>query len=325
MNEKCHQREIWITWEYQRRNVGISNYFNMELYEIVYDHKNIFYRYLLCIYKTLNLLSKKPKLVCVQNPSMVLSLIAIFIKPLYKYRLVVDTHNSGIFPKTKFKKICNVIFKYIQKKSDLTIVTNYYLENIVNQNGGNAKVLPDKIPSFVDTAALNLKLPIGKIVVFICTFDIDEPYDEVIKSARYIEKSVKIIITGNYIGKVNTNQISRNVFLTGYLQENLYWLLLKKADIVMDLTTRDHCLVCGAYEALSVNKPLILSNTQVNRNFFYKGCVYVDSDHQSIAKGIKRALTIQDKLEQDIFHLKKDLLWKWEEQATYVKKVIDNL
>ena len=42
------------------------------------------------------LLAKRPQILVVQNPSAFLTILAIILKPLLRYFLVVDAHNAGV-------------------------------------------------------------------------------------------------------------------------------------------------------------------------------------------------------------------------------------
>jgi glycosyltransferase involved in cell wall biosynthesis len=48
--------------------------------------------------------------------------------------------------------------------------------------------------------------------------------------------------------------------------------------------------VCGAYEAISAGKPLVLSNTKALRNYFGDFATYVNNDASSICAGIETIL-----------------------------------
>src|SRR5262245_25632217 len=95
--EKRSQR-IWITWETQRRNRTLSEKVDAELYEIdIHAHRLL--RYPLSLIKTLAiLLRRRPRLLFVQNPSLVLALFAVIYGRVFCKLVVVDAHNAGLFP-----------------------------------------------------------------------------------------------------------------------------------------------------------------------------------------------------------------------------------
>lgn len=114
-------------------------------------------------------------------------------------------------------------------------------------------------------------------------------------------------MTGKYEGKISKNTVPSNVKLLGYLDDEKYWSLLASADVIMDLTKREKCLVCGAYEGLAVGKPLILSNTKTIMDYFSKGCIYVQQNPSDIAEGIKEFIKRKEILKKQIIELRNKL------------------
>jgi len=311
---------VWITWEKQRRNHGISSAIKAELVELISTKKRLI-RYVELTLKTIDVIrAKKPDVVIAQNPSIVLAFIIVIMKRIFNFKAVIDAHNSGIYPREGNFVLLNFIAKYLQKNADVTIVTNHNLLDHVIENGGNGFILPDKIPT---PKPQKIHLEGLRKIVFICTFSSDEPYLAVIEAGKLLTNEFIIYITGNYHGKLNPNIIiPKQIKLTGYLPENEYWNLLYSADVIMDLTTRENCLVCGAYEGLSLEKPLILSNTNINKEYFNLGCIYVDSDSNSIFKGIVESSEKIDLNIQNIKLLKNKLEQSWNVQ---IRNLLDQI
>jgi hypothetical protein len=111
------------------------------------------------------------------------------------------------------------VYRFIQRRSDLTIVTNKNLAAEVRRNGGNPIVLEDRVPKFDRFSRIPLE---GKFnVVFICTFEKDEPYQEVVQSAHLLDPHVFIYVTGRH-EKVASELVAAapsNVIFTGFLSE----------------------------------------------------------------------------------------------------------
>ncbi len=303
---------IWISWEFQRRNYGISSALGFDFHEINIKRSRLI-RYYLSTIKTWSVISTNtPDIIVAQNPSIILAILVVLLQKFYHYRVIIDAHNSGIYPREGKSYALLHITKWLQKKSDLTLVTNSEMQAVVESNGGNAYILPDKIP-IVPTHPTT-PLSRSKSVALICTFSIDEPYQHVIKAANLINSDICIYITGKHTGKVDLKNLPCNIKLLGFISENDYWALLQSSDIIMDLTLREGCLVCGAYEALAVNKPLILSNTKVTKRYFSDGCVYVDPTPESIANGIIYALNNLAQLKKGISRLKSNLYDDWDDR-----------
>jgi glycosyltransferase involved in cell wall biosynthesis len=149
--------------------------------------------------------------------------------------------------------------------------------------------------------------------VYICSFEKDEPYQEVIEAARLLDPSIYFYVTGNY-RKASLEVIEKapsNVMFCGYLSEPDYINLLYSCDVIMDLTLMDNCLVCGAYEAVSLGKPTILSDTKALRHYFSKGAVYSGNTAQEIAASVRYFLDNQEKLNDEALLLKPHMEKQW--------------
>jgi len=309
---------IWIAWEKQRRTTELAKEFKAKLYQLDYKLPRTF-RYLICIYKTLKILKKeRPKYLFVQNPSIFLAAVAVLLRKNFK--VVVDTHTSIL--NRELQKIFRPLTKYIIKNADLTIVTNENIKHIIETKGGKAFVLPDKIPLFAKSK-INLKKP---SVLFISTFANDEPFEEVIKAAKK-QEDIFIYITGNTkkFPKKAFKEVPSNVIFTGFLSDKDYIKMLNSVDVVMDLTRMEDCVLCGAYEAVAVEKPLITSNKRVLKNFFNKGTVHVNNTAEGIAKGISYALKNTKKLTLGIKILKAQRKKEWQNQFKALSKLIGKL
>jgi glycosyltransferase involved in cell wall biosynthesis len=319
-------RKIWITWESQRRTIELARRLPDVRLFILQINAPRFVRYPYLILKTLQLLFLyRPKLLFVQNPSVVLTLSAVLLMGVLRFHLVVDAHNEGVKPFHSHHNWLLPIYSWIQKKTDLTIVTNDQLAKEVASNGGNPFVMEDPIPQMGATGVISLQ---GKHnIVFVCTFEKDEPYKEVIASARFVDRSTCIYITGNYrkAPLYIVKETPADIVFTGFLPEQAYVNLLHSSDAVMDLTLMQDCLVCGAYEAVALGRPLILSDTQALRSYFYKGTVYTENSSQAIAKSIGHAISNQSQLELEMCELKKELEAAWQAKFNEFKSILGRL
>lgn len=311
---------VWITWEKQRRNEGISSALGAKLYEILCE-EGVCKRYLKSTWRTARILIREnPDLVIVQNPSLILATLAVILKPLLRYRCVVDAHNAGLFPLEGRSSLLNFLSNELQRRADLTIVTNEWLAEVVRRNRGRAAVLPDKIPQAPVTAPFPLEGTTN--IALVCSFGSDEPFAEVVEAARYLPEGILIYVTGQYQGKVEPDTLPANMRLTGYLSEVQYWSLLGSADGVMVLTKRDDCLVCGAYEALAVEKPMILSDTKTLRGYFSKGGIYTASKAEDIREAVVNFCRIKEQLAGEVATLKEKLSSEWDCKLSALRMAI---
>lgn len=319
MNKKC----IWITWETQRRNRSISKAINCKLYELNYDKYNAIFRYAASLIKTLLIILKeKPDVVIVQNPSILLALMAVVSKHLLSYKCIVDAHNAGLFPFENKYTLLNYVSKKIQILADMVIVTNDALVDVVNSNGGKAINLPDKLPSCPDKVE-HVEMKGEMNLLFVCTFSDDEPYRELVEAAKLIPNDMFIYVTGKYKGKINEQEMPPNLKLLGFVADNKYWDYLATADGVIVLTTRENCLTCGAYEAVSLGKPMILSNTKAIKKYFNSGAIYCDATADGIYSALLKFKANVNILKPEVNNLKYLLENDWEEKYLGLKHVIN--
>jgi glycosyltransferase involved in cell wall biosynthesis len=183
--------------------------------------------------------------------------------------------------------------------ADYSIVTNNELAEIIRHFIGRAIILPDKLPVLIEPKKNDMGK--GKHVLCVCTFADDEPYEEMITAASYLTPDIYMYFTGNYSKIKDYNHLLRkysNIRFTGYLNETDYNSILFSSDIIVDLTNRENCLVCGAYEAIALNKLVILSDTEALRKYFGECAVYTKNDAISISRCIINTLVELDSLTQ---------------------------
>lgn len=308
------KNKLWITWEIQQRNRSMSKALDCELHEIIFK-SNRLTRYLRSIVTTIHIyLMKKPSIIFAQNPSIVLAIISILYGRLTNTLVVIDAHNAGINPLEGKNMLVNLLSKYIIKFTQLTIVTNKSLSDHVIKLGGRSAILPDPLPDFnchnyTRHHDRNTKIN----VLCISSWASDEPYLAVIEAGHYLNSNINIHITGNSKGKEKKypHAIPDNVILTGFLDETSYIHQLCSSDIAMVLTLRDDCMVCGAYESVTAETPMILSDTPALRTYFSETALYTENNAHSIADAINYAASNLVQLKAITTKSKTTILGKW--------------
>ena len=294
---------LWITWEVQVRNRSMSKMLDIPLAEIV-ENRSRSIKYPILLYKTLKVLYKNNvKLLFVQNPSIVLSLFAVCLKLTFGLRVVVDSHNAGIFPLEGNSRFLSFFARFIARYSDVTIVSNDYLSSTVARWGGRPYVIPDPVPLLVPIIPTIDQIDLKPYVLFICTWADDEPYLEVIKAAEKLTGEIEIYITGNYHKRLNkelVDSLPDNVRLLGFVSETDYVSYFSQALAAIDLTTRENCLVCGGYEALALSVPCIISDTRINREVFAGGFVYAENNSNAIVQAVREVIRDAKRLREAV-------------------------
>lgn len=296
---------IWVTWEYQVRNRNLSKELGVTLYEINYDKHSRLLRYFFCIGQTIKiLLQVKPKIVIHQSPSIVLAFLLSLLKDIFKYRVIIDTHNAGVKPAEGTSKLLNWLAHFSLKRADLIILHNEMIAaQLPKSISVERLILADPLPSVLKEQRLESNKGDVFTVVFVCRWASDEPYQEVIRAAQILESekaNVKIICTGRYPKHIKKEKLPKNIELSGFVSVEEYDLILKKAHCVLALTTRQDSLNCAAYEGMAYEKPTILSKSALLERFFSKGFSHTLNNAGSISNTIIAVMKDYVKLKHDI-------------------------
>ena len=295
---------IFLSWQKHQRTQSFCEKLVIPLYEIISTKSGIS-RYIDCFFATKHTLGKtKPKTLIIQNPSIVLALTAILLRPFYGYILFVDAHNEAIHPFILNNWLIKYVAKIIIRKSDLTIVTNKALAETVNEYGGAAFILPDLLPNNEPRAILTRKTNEPTVITLISTYAPDEPYREVFTAMKLLDNGYQLCVTGKIPHHIEQSALPPNIKLLGYLSHSDYWDQLYKSHIIIDLSAMENCLVCGAYEAMSIEKPLILSRNSASLELFGDFAIHTTNDAHGIAGAITKIDDDYDALSESL-HLSK--------------------
>jgi hypothetical protein len=275
--------------------------------------------------KTLQILRKeRPQIIICQSPPITCAFIAMVYKNVFawmsKPKIIIDVH-TGAISRPWSKNVSRLIMRY----ASVNIVINKEQQNDLVQNYNiRSVVLEDPIPDFTDLLLSAKKQEGCKIeqkaifnVAVVSTFAYDEPLQEVIDVALELP-GVYFYITGDEKRADKQLLIKKpdNVILTGFLDYNIYVDLLKKVDVIMDLTTDDKSIVAGAYEAVALEQPLITSDWIPLKRYFNKGTIYVNNSSDDIREAIKVAMTNKAELSDEMHQLKIERIKEWKEKIT---------
>lgn len=307
---------MWISWNAHRRTTGLCSAWDLPLH-VISAKGNRLRRLLRQAFDTIRLLRRcKPEVLFVQNPSLVLTVLAILARRHFGYYLVVDAHNEGVRPFNRPWTIVRHITRHLLKSTDATIVSGAVLAGEVRSAGGRALILPDALPAAPPAAACIENS--GAHVVVIASFRQDEPIPEIITAAAMMP-AVQFSFTGDarrFRGRQET--LPANVRLTGFLPDASYWRLLQTASVICDLNLKPDCLVCGAYEGLAAGKAMVLSDNPPTREIFGPASILTGNRPQEIATALHQALARQTQLEIEARLLRERYRTRWEAQAEQV-------
>lgn len=318
---------LFVTWIEHRRTREICAALSMELVELV-TRKRGLARYAELVPRTIAILrERKPRTLLVQSPSLVLALLCLLLRPVLGYRLVVDAHNEAVIPFKNKGHLIRWLTDLVNRRADLVIVTNRQLADHITKLGTRCVVLPDRMPQA--PALPPAGEPAGDVfdVAVIATYAADEPVEAIFEAAREAGDPFRFHVTGNP-AKLDARVRALappNMRFTGFLEDTDFWSLLRDCDVVMDLTLADNCLVCGAYEALAVGTPLILSGNAASRELFADSACHVDNSPRSIADALRDARGRHLQLKASVLAVKERMTSQWQVQASTLLAEIGRL
>jgi glycosyltransferase involved in cell wall biosynthesis len=235
--------------------------------------------------RTLQILAREqPDAVFVMTPPVFAALPAFWYGWRTGAQVILDAHTAAfLLPRWRS-------FQWLQRllcrRALTTLVSNQHLGDVVRAAGGHATLVPDVPVVFPERDAF--PRPDGFVVGVVCSFDYDEPVAEVFAAAAQLP-DVTFFVTGNprkLPPDVRTTMPS-NVTLLGFVSTAQYGGLLADADAIVVLTTYDHTMLRGAYEAIYQGTPVVISDWQLLRDAFPEGAVHVDNTANGIAEGIR--------------------------------------
>ena len=228
--------------------------------------------------------AERPSAVFVMTPPVVAPLVAWVYCALHGTPLVLDAHTAA-FLHPRWRHFQRLQF-WLARRAATTIVHNSHLGGLVEAHGGHATVVSDIPVQFEDTE--EYALPPGFNVALVCSFNPDEPIANILAAARQLP-DVHFHMTGNpkSLAPALKENLPPNVRLTGFLSDAAYGFLISHADAVMTLTTRDHTMLRGAWEAIYQGTPVIVSDWSILRESFDAGAVHVDNSPEQIVRAVE--------------------------------------
>lgn len=265
------------------------------------------------------LLTERPDLILVASPPVFAVLAVWLYSRLFRVPYIIDAH-TGLFDDPRWTWL-TPLNRALARHAVTTIVTNDHLQQEVEKWGARAMVVGDVPVDFPDIAPFDLGS--GSNVVVINTFSQDEPLDEVLLAAKLLP-DISFHITGNlkHARAHWSASLPPNARFTGWLSDYDYTALLRGADVVMCLTTHDHTMQRGAYEAMALQKPLITSNWDILRETFNDGTIHVDNSSQEIARAVKRAINNSSSMTEEMRKLGKERLQVFEDSMRELRASI---
>lgn len=316
-------KSLWISWYPHRRTSGLCEAWGIPL-EVIPSRHGGLRKWLGQVVATLRLLRRhRPDVLFVQNPSLGLTILAVWVRRLFGYYLVVDAHNEGVRPFIRSGRFVRRLTRHLLRRADATIVSNAALAEDVRAAGGHPLILPDRLPTppALDPASESPGT-VAPDVMVISTYAPDEPLAAILQAAATMPE-VRFSISGN-ARKFAALGLDRpdNVELTGFLPDHAYWSTLARSKVICDLTLMPDCLVCGAYEGLALTRPMVLSDNPATRALFGHGAILTGVEPGAIVTALQQALADLPVLEARARDARETFRERWQAQSAGVREAI---
>jgi len=240
-------------------------------------------RYAVSFFATLRVLHRvRPDVIFTLNQPPFLILAIYLYTRLVDGVYILDSH-SAAFNDRKWAWF-RPMYRFIAARALLNINTNTYHRKLVESWGGRSCIISD-VPIDHDRTYTPVEVEERSVAV-VLSFMFDEPVQAIWDAAR-LTPDVHFYVTGNY-RKADAELLQntpQNIHLLGYVSTEEYFRMLISVKGVMVLTTRDHTMQMGAYEAMSLEQPIITSDWEILRESFGNGAVYVNNSASSISEG----------------------------------------
>ena len=313
-------RAVFISWaKTMPRTKGLAQELGVRDYYIEYWKGRspwlLPVRYVRQSLETLAVLRReRPRLIIVTNPPILLPLLAWFAARWLKAELIIDSHTTAITGKWR-----RVLFlhRFVSRRALATLVTNEPLREMVAAWGAPALVLEDRVPNLpIVPTPPNDHFTVG-VVSLVAD---DEPLSAILAAAASLPE-YRFFITGRIRPQLDPYlaRTPPNVSYTGFLTGADYVGLLNRVDAVMVLDTENYTVLCGAYEAVAVEKPLITSDWPVLKNYFSAGALYVDNTPESIRSAVVEADRCAERLRSEMRGLKRLLKRNWDDRFAAIR------
>ncbi len=247
---------------------------------------------------------ERPEVVLVQSPPILAPLVVALWCWWFRRRsgrsvpFVIDCH-TGTFYSPEWRWTLPLL-RLLSQRAAVTLVASEAALGILQSWRVKGLFLIDGLPV--------LSPPSGSIgsegearLAVISSFHDDEPVAEVFAAARALPHVV-FYFSGNskHMSASLAAEKPENVTFTNFLPDAMYTALLKNVHGLIVLTKEPNVLNCGAYEALVVEKPAIVSDWSQMRRYFKHGFIYVDNTPEAIAGGVIKLLNEQEALHAEI-------------------------
>lgn len=268
------------------------------------------------------LFRKRPRLVFIQDPPTLAAFVVWLCGFILNLDFIIDTH-------TQRHELVDYPFLYgmrrfLAKRALTNIITNEYLKSRVEEWEAIATIMEDPPLPIVDKVQAKY-LSDAFNVVWVNVGAVDEPREIFFEAAQQLP-NIRFYVTSDYERNAELQaykkSASENVIFTRHLPDDEYYQLLKSADVVLTMTTRNHTLQQGACEAMWLGRPVITSDWGMLRQYFTQGALFVDNTVDSLKNAVLEMRQNHTQYVEEIAELDELRRADWEKQVAELMDII---
>lgn len=252
------------------------------------------FRYVLSTLETVRLfVARRPTALFVMVPPSPLALLAVVYGRLARVPVALDAHTgAALAMRTGMPKRS---LRLLGRFATVTMVTNSQLADPLQARGVTTVIVHDSPVLAAATSGPGVHDPDAFTVVAPLSWAPDEPIDHIIVAAALCP-DMTFIATGRASAAVRRRtDLPPNLHLSGFIDDEAFADMMRQADVVLALTTREATMQQAGYEAMAIGRPVVASDTRVLREFFGDAALYA-SDAASLAGAILQTRDRADEL-----------------------------
>jgi glycosyltransferase involved in cell wall biosynthesis len=233
---------------------------------------------------------------------------------------VVDCHTDAFH--SRRWRWARAIHKRLFRQARLVLLHTESARRLVAQWDGESILLPDDLPD----PALAEPMPRRPLAVLVAGgLDDSEPVREAIGAAAEL-RGIEVRATGDpaRVPAALRDQAPPNLVLTGYLPYPAFLGEMCAAAVVVALSNDPQVMNRAAFEAVALERPLVLSDHDGLRKRFGKAALFTANEPEAIAATIRTALARRKELEARSHALRVELQDARDRAMVVLRKSLDH-
>ena len=298
-------------------------------------------RYTWLALRTLSLLGReRPRVVLAQNPPIFLPLLLVLVRPLYRFRLIVDHHavwSMKTLRQPFLSQGIGALEAFVSKKANANMSPNNNWTRELRARGANdAFTYHDFIPEPRISKGQNSKsewapfpLPPHRFLIIAGHGGHpQELLEEEVEAIRGLDNYV-LVITGKrekVAHRISETNPPGNLIYPGYLDDARYDALKRSADAALSLSAELNTVPHAIHEYLADGIPTIVLKDPLLRSLFNGAIVEIeDGRPETVRTALRRITEDSDFLAK--LHRNRDRNYEqrsrtYEEEVSKLKQVL---